>query len=80
MREFNYSKNKTSKLAKDALDHFCSTGEVIIPQEFLFRRKKLYRHDGNPTANRNLWRVSNKAKKDNHRNEPVTYTYNTAKK
>ena len=80
MREFGYSKNKISKLVKDALTNFCITGKLVVPREFLFRKRKQYRHDGDSSANRNLWRESNGTKGDAKRREPVTYTYSSVKK
>jgi len=79
-REFGYSKNKVIALAKDALSYFCNTDKLIVPKEFLFRKKKVYLHDGDATANRNLWRQSNKARSDKKRKKPVEYSLNTIDK
>jgi hypothetical protein len=64
-------------LANDALHTFCQTGKIMVPREFFFRERKQYRHDGNESANRNVWRESNKAQQDKQLNVPKTYHHNT---
>jgi hypothetical protein len=76
---FNISPNKMNKLARDALKEFCTSGVLQIPDQFKFNENRIYRHDGNPDANRNVWSESNNCKNDKFKKEPVMYTLNKSK-
>lgn len=78
MKEFGYSKNKIKKLSEEAVLNFCKTGTLYVPNEFCFRERKNYKHDCDATANRNVWKESNKALKDNPL-KPILYSKNTKK-
>lgn len=78
-KEFGLSQKAVIRLAKAALDNYLETGVLVVPGQFLYRHRKVYRHDGDAGANRNLWRASNTSRKDRHREAPVTYSLNTSK-
>ncbi|WP_299807824.1 hypothetical protein [uncultured Shewanella sp.] len=72
-------RNKVIKQAKGILAEYKLTGLLILPVHFKQKgRETKYKHDGNATANRNLWNSSNRAKADNHK-KPVLYSYNSKK-
>ncbi|MBB1507536.1 hypothetical protein H5203_18890 [Pseudoalteromonas sp. SG41-1] len=60
MKEFGISKNKIMAMARDTLEFFLNSGNLIVPKEFKYRKRNVYLHDGDAKANRNLWRESNK--------------------
>ncbi|MDP3536287.1 MAG: hypothetical protein Q8S08_12955 [Halomonas sp.] len=78
-RAFGLSPKEVMKMSRTALDNYLETGVLVVPGEFLYRRRKIYRHDGDAGANRNLWRSSNTSWRDKYREEPVTYSSNTSK-
>ncbi len=79
-KTFNISPNKMKKKASDALRQYCEQGVLQIPDEFKYNDKREYRHDGEATANRNLWKESNVARHDRTKKMPVEYTFNTVKR
>jgi hypothetical protein len=76
-KHFNLSPRKMSKIAKNALINYCSIGVLQIPDQFKYNDSRVYRHDGQATANRNTWKESNNATNDQFREEPVKYSLNT---
>lgn len=79
-QHFKLSPNKMTKLSKDALKQYCTSGVLQIPDQFKFNDSRVYRHDGEATANRNTWKESNTATNDQFREEPVKYNLNTVSK
>ncbi len=59
-KEFRVTPKQVMNLAKEALDHYIATDALHLPPIFLFRKKKNYMHDGEATANRNLWSENRK--------------------
>ncbi len=67
-------------MAKSALQQYCRSGVLQVPDQFKYNENRIYRHDRDGSANRNLWKESNKASADKKRNEPVKYHLNTVSK
>lgn len=76
-KTFNIPERRMKKMASDALKQYSTTGVLQVPDQFKYNENREYRHDGNETANRNLWRESNKALGDKHQDKPVEYSFNT---
>lgn len=76
-KTFNISPSNMNKLAKKALEQYCISGVLQIPDEFKYNENRIYRHDGKAEANRNLWKDSNKTQSDRSRRVPVSYSFNT---
>jgi hypothetical protein len=73
-------RSKVIQQAKGILTEYQLTNLLILPAHFKQKGPETkYRHDGNATANRNLWASSNKAKRDDHKS-PVVYSLNTSKR
>jgi len=79
-KHFNIPANKMNSMAKSALQQYCLSGVLQVPDQFKYNENRIYRHDRDGSANRNLWKESNKASADKKRSEPVKYHLNTVSK
>jgi len=80
----NKSKTGITKEAKRILSDYLITGQIHLPYHFTVKGKeKLYTHDGDATANRNLWESNRKIYTNpsyqNNKRKPE-YIFNTVKK
>ena len=78
-KTFDIKKTKMNKMAKEALSQYCISGVLQIPNEFKYNENRVFRHDGESNANRNVWSESNNAKNDHKLSTPVSYQYNSVK-
>ncbi len=74
---FNIPRKRMSRMAADALKMYGDSGILAIPDQFKYNENRIYRHDGDSSANRNIWKESNKCKRGPRKTTPVHYSFNT---
>lgn len=80
-RVHGLSPNKVQKLAREHLLLYINSGKLIVPNYFKYQEGTDYQHDGDATANRNVWKANRKVYTKRDANAPVVYgNFNTKKK
>jgi hypothetical protein len=80
-KTFGLKEQDVIRLAKETLEHYVETDGLHVPNMFQYRKRKNYTHDGDASANRNLWSKNKKIYTDKKsKKKPPEYTFNTSKK